>query len=296
MKIIDELFGKNVNVNKIEKKSKTLIVDIDGIKYVIKEKNNIDINSLYDYLSSRDFINFPKLLFYNDKYNVFEYLKSKNNSKEEKANDLIETLSLLHEKTSYYKEIDINEYKEIFENISNKISYVSNYYTNLILKIEQNMFMSPSNYLLARNISKIFELLNYSKKCIDSWYNIIKSNAKARIVTLYNNIDLNHIFKDKNLYLISWDKSIKGNPIYDLYNFYEKYTNIDFYQLLKLYENKFDHLKEEKLLLFSLISIPKTININNSEIDYCKDIKSIIDNLFRTDFFLSKYGESLLKK
>ena len=296
MKIIDELFGKNAKVNKIEKKGKTLIVDIDGIKYVIKEKNSVDINSLYDYLSSRDFINFPKLLFYNDKYNVFEYLKSKNNSKEEKANDLIETLSLLHEKTSYYKEIDINEYKEIFENISNKISYVSNYYTNLILKIEQNMFMSPSNYLLARNIFKIFELLNYSKKCIDSWYDIIKSNAKARIVTLYNNIDLDHIFKDKNLYLISWDKSIKGNPIYDLYNFYEKYNNIDFYQLLKLYENKFNLLKEEKLLLFSLISIPKTINISNNEIDYCKNIKSIIDNLFRTDFFLSKYGESLLKK
>ena len=296
MKIIDELFGKNAKVNKIEKKGKTLIVDIDGIKYVIKEKNSVDINSLYDYLSSRDFINFPKLLFYNDKYNVFEYLKSKNNSKEEKANDLIETLSLLHEKTSYYKEIDINEYKEIFENISNKISYVSNYYTNLILKIEQNMFMSPSNYLLARNIFKIFELLNYSKKCIDSWYDIIKSNAKARIVTLYNNIDLDHIFKDKNLYLISWDKSIKGNPIYDLYNFYEKYNNIDFYQLLKLYENKFNLLKEEKLLLFSLKSKPKTINISNNEIDYCKNIKSIIDNLFRTDFFLSKYGESLLKK
>lgn len=287
MRLIYDLFGKNVKIDKIEKKGKALIVDINNNKYVIKEKNN-DIDLIYDYLSTRGFSYYPKKLFSNDLYNVFEYIDNKKVPYEQKAYDMIELLSILHDKTSYYKDIDINEYKELFENIINKIDYTYNYYTNLILKVEQNMFMSPASYLLARNISKIFEMLNYSKKNIIEWYDNIKLEGKSRVVTLYNNIDLDHILTNKKDYLISWDKSIKGNPVYDLYQFYQKNNKFNFEELLKHYESKFSLLKEEKLFLFSLISIPNVVEFTDNELDNCKRLKKIIDNLFKSEVIVFK--------
>ena len=287
MKLIYELFGKNIEINKIEKKGKTLIVDVNNNKYVIKSKNkNVDL--IYDYLSTRGFNYYPKKLFSNDEYDVFEYIDNKKVPYEQKAYDMIELLSILHDKTSYYKDIDINEYKELFENIINKIDFTYNYYTNLILRIEQNMFMSPSGYLLSRNISKVFQMLNYSRNTIMNWYDIIKLEPKNRVVTLYNNIDLDHILINKKKYLISWDKSIKGNPIYDLYQFYEKYSKFDFDELLKHYESKFSLLKEEKMFLYVLISIPNIVEFTNDELHNCKSLKKMIDNLYKTEVIVSK--------
>ena len=77
MKIINDLFGKKLKIDKIEKNGNVLIVSILNDKYVIKKKKN-DINELYYYLSSRGFNNYPKKLFDNKEYNVFEYIESNN--------------------------------------------------------------------------------------------------------------------------------------------------------------------------------------------------------------------------
>ena len=66
-------------------------------------------------------------------------------------------------------------------------------------------------------ISKIFGSLEYAKREINEWYDLVKTKGKKRVVTLYNNIDLNHIIRNKELYLLSWDKAKTGIPIYDLY-------------------------------------------------------------------------------
>ena len=75
-------------------------------------------------------------------------------------------ISLLHSKTAYYKEIDYDEYKNIYENLNNKIDYIYNYYLDVINMIESKIYMSPSEYLLARNISKIFSCIYFCKKYI----------------------------------------------------------------------------------------------------------------------------------
>jgi len=288
MKLINKLFDKDCNIKNISKKGKCIIIELDDKKYVIKKRES-NIDDIYDYLESRNFNYFPKILFTKDNYNVFEYLDDYLNPIEQKAYDMMDLLSILHDKTTYYKEMDIDEYKELFENITNDINYKINYYDNLMNKIESHMFMSPSEYLIARNISKILGALEYSRKNIISWYDLVKTKAKKRIVTLYNNIDLNHLVRNKDLYLLSWDKSKKGIPIYDLYNFYKKYSNIiDFEDLLKTYEKKYPLLEEEKILFYSLISIPPIINFEDKEINNCKNIKKVIDNLYKSEILISK--------
>lgn len=284
MKIIDEVFGENCLVKDVRKKGKCLIANINDKKYAIKDKSNDNIKSIYEYLSSRNFDYFPKLIVDNDKYDIYEYIEEVDNPIEQKAYDMIDLISLLHNKTTYYKEMDIDEYKEIYESVSYKINSRMNYYNNLMNMIEREMFMSPSHYLIARNISKIFGSLDYSKKNINEWYDLVKTKGKKRLVTLYNNTDLNHVIRNKDLYLLSWDKSKTGIPIYDIYNFYFKYYKVlDFKDLLKHYENRYPLLEEEKKLFNILISIPDEIDFKSNEMDNCKNVKKIIDYIYKSE-------------
>lgn len=284
MKIIDEVFGENCLVKDVRKKGKCLIANINDKKYAIKDKSNDNIKGIYEYLSSRNFDYFPKLIVDNDKYDIYEYIEEVDNPIEQKAYDMIDLISLLHNKTTYYKEMDIDEYKEIYESVSYKINSRMNYYNNLMNMIEREMFMSPSHYLIARNISKIFGSLDYSKKNINEWYDLVKTKGKKRLVTLYNNIDLNHVIRNKDLYLLSWDKSKTGIPIYDIYNFYFKYYKVlDFKDLLKHYEARYPLLEEEKKLFNILISIPDEIDFKSNEMDNCKNVKKIIDYIYKSE-------------
>ena len=289
MKRIKEIFNSDIKVRDVIKKGKCVIATIDEKRYVIKNKSNDELYSIYEYLSSRNFDYFPKTILDNDKYNIYEYIEEVDNPLEQKAYDMMSMLSLLHNKTTYYKEMDIDEYKEIFESINYKIDSRLNYYNNLINMIEVNMFISPSHYLVARNISKIFGALDYSKRSINEWYDLVKTRGKKRVVTLYNNIDLNHIIRNKDIYLISWDKSKIGIPIYDLYNFYIKCSNIlDFKDLLKHYEDRYQLLEEEKILFNILISIPDELEFKKCEIDNCKEVKKMIDSLYRSEVIVSE--------
>lgn len=287
MRRIRDVFGSDCLVCDVKKKGKCLIATINDKRYVIKEKNNSDYNDISEYLLSRNFDYFPKTVINNDKYNIYEYIEEVDNPIEQKAYDMINILGLLHNKTTYYKEMDINEYKEIFEKISFDIYERTNYYNNLINIIETRMFMSPSEYLIARNISKIIGALEYSKNSINEWYDLVKLKARKRIVTLYNNIDLDHIIRNKDVYLISLENMSTGIPVFDLYNFYNKYSRMfDFKELLKCYENRYPLLEEEKKLFNILISIPSKITFSNNEIDNCKNVKKIIDNLYKSEILV----------
>mgnify|MGYP003292754481 CR=1 FL=1 len=289
MKRIREIFNDDIIVRDVIKKGKCVIATINDKRYVIKDKCSDELYNIYEYLSSRNFEYFPRNITSNDKYNVYEYIEEVDNPIEQKAYDMISMLSLLHNKTTYYKEMDIDEYKEIYERISYKIESRINYYNNLISMIETTMFISPSQYLIARNISKILGALDYSRRSINEWYDLVKTRGKKRVVTLYNNIDLNHIIRNKDIYLISWDKSKIGIPIYDLYSFYLKYSNIlDFKDLLKHYEERYPLLEEEKMLFNILISIPSEIEFKVEEIENCKNTKKIIDTLYRSEVIISE--------
>jgi len=290
MQKINELLRKsNINPRKYIKNKKITIIETEDKKYAIKQKTK-DNQYIYDYLKSRNFNYIPKILNNQDDYEIRNYIESYEIPEEQKMIDLIDLVSLLHNKTTHYKEVTEDNYKEIYEDIKNNIEYLYGYYTDMITIIESKVYMSPCEYLIARNISKIFEILNFIKKEIDNWYSIVKQNKKQRLVILHNNLELNHIIINEKNYLISWEKSKIGIPIFDIYKLYKKHAlDFEFNEIIKLYEKNYPLKEEERKLLFILISIPPKIEMQESEYENTKEARKKMDYVLKTQLFISPY-------
>ena len=292
MKKYNELFKKYSIVPKKYTFYKNItIIDYDDKKIVIKEKNRSNKNQIFKYLNSRSFDYYPKILNDNmDQYEITEYIEDIEMPKEQKMQDMIDLVALLHSKTTHYEEVDDEEYKQIYEDINNNILYLNSYYMDYLIEAENSIYMSPSEYMLALNISKILGALNFCKDEIEKWYKIVKDKKKQRLVVLHNNLDLSHFLKNKGSYLISWNKAKIDIPIFDLYKLYKRHSlDFDFSEILKRYEHSYPLLEEERKLLFILISMPDKINHNSSEYDNCKEISKLIENLAKTEIFISPY-------
>lgn len=269
-------------------KSSIVLETTDNKKYVLKEKNK-DLENKFDYLLSRGFDYFPSYKSF-DNYDIYEYIKNKKISDEEKLYDMIDLLSLLHTKTTRYKNIDIDDYKQIYEDINEKIEYLTNYYTELNDLIDEEIYMSPSKYLLARNISKIYNALAFCKTEIDNWYELIKKSPKQRISLIHNNLELDHILNSDSSYLISWDKAKTDMPLYDFYSLYKKYYNkTDFDILLSNYQKRYPLKEEELKLLFIKISVPKKIEFTSDEFSNTQEIKKLLEYLYKSDKLINPF-------
>lgn len=292
---ISEFLKKyNIVPKSYQKNGKATIINTKNGKYVIKNKNR-DNNDILKYLLSRNFDYFPKILSNStDDYELTEYVEDIDMPEEQKMMDMIDLIALLHSKTTYYKEVDIDDFDKIYDDINNNIMYLYNYYNDIMTIIENKIIYSPSEYLLARNISIIFDTLNFESDLLNKWQELVKEKRKQRYVVIHNNLDIDHFLKDQNNYLISWDKSKIDLPIYDLYKLYKRNNlNYDFETLLKRYERTYPLLEEEKLLFHILILLPDKIEFNDNEFEMCKKISDVIDNLYKTkDYVLPYYSEN----
>ena len=275
--------------HRYEKSGKVVFVDTEKGRFVIK--NNNRNKEIINYLESRNFDYFPrKINDMEDEYEIVEYIEESIIPKEQKMMDMIDLVSLLHNKTTHYKEVNSEHYKQIYEDINNNIVYLYSYYTDLITIIESKIFPSPSEYLLARNISKIYASLGFAKSEIEKWYEIVKDKKKDRFVVVHNNLDLSHFLRNKNSYLISWDKSKIDKPIFDLYKLYRRhYSEFDFIEVLKRYERNYPLSEEERKLFFILIALPDKLELDSNEYNLTKKTTNLIDNIFRTELFVSPY-------
>ena len=290
MKQINEILKKyKLKPNRYVKNGKATIVDTEIGRFVIK-KNNYN-KKIFNYLKSRNFNYYPKIINdLDEEYEISEYIEEIDYPNEQKMLDLINLISLLHSKTTHFKEIDYEDYKQIYEDIKNNIEYLEDYYNEMITIIESHVYMSPSEYLLARNISRIFISLNFCKNEIENWYNLIKDKTKQRVVVLHNNLDLSHFIKNNNSYLISWDKSKIGIPIFDLYILYKRHAlDYDFSEILKNYEKNYPLKKEERILLFILIALPIKLEFNKSTYELTKEISNQMDIMYKTEKLISPY-------
>ena len=290
MKQFKHLLIKNgLKVDKCTIKGKATIVDTPLGSFVFKKNKG---NNIFSYLYSRNFNYFPKILDIDNNCIMYEYLDNIEYDNDQKALDLMHILSLLHSKTTYYKETDYDEYKKIYEELKAKINYINNYYLDIINIIESKIYWSPSEYLIARNISKLFSCIYYCTIELDKWYELIKNKNKKRVSTLHNNLKLDNILKNKNIYLISWDKSKIDMPIYDIVDFYNNYAlDFDFSILLNEYERIFPLLEEEKILMNILISIPTKIEYDNNEYNMVKKVRKLFDKIYKTEKFLTSKKE-----
>lgn len=290
-------FLKKYNITPIgyEYKNNVKIIETKNNKYVLKRNRN-NVLDIFNYLHLKNFNYFPKV--YNkdrsDLYEIYEYVDTSDISNYEKSEEIIYLLSLLHNKTTSYKDIDIDEYKKIYEDINTKLVELEEFYINLNNEIDKEIYMAPSYYLLVRNITKIYSAIYYCKTELEEFYNIVKENPKKRVTLIHNNIDLSHLLRNENSYLISWDKAKFDIPVYDLINFYKKnYNDVDFTSLFKMYESKYPLHNEEKKLLFISLSIPDKLDLESgSEFTKTKKVNDLLLYLQKTNDLILQYNSN----
>jgi hypothetical protein len=145
-------------------------------------------------------------------------------------------------------------------------------------------------YALIRNISKIFSSLDFSSSELDTWFNMVKNQNKKRVCLIHNNLSLEHFIKNEQDYLISWDEARIDSPVLDLVKFYQSdYFNVNFDILFSRYLEMVHLSDDEKKLFFILISIPKKIELRDTEFKNCTNVRVLMDYLFITEKLVRPY-------
>lgn len=270
------LTNYKIKPTSIKKKKKATIITAGDKKYVIKNKNRE--SDFYNYLITRNFNNFPNVYSKsNDKFEITDYINEQETPVEQKIEDLIYLSSILHTKTTFYKNIDLDTIKEIYESTIDKNNELFTFYNDIQDMIETEVYMSPANYLLVRNISTIYLAIKESREYIEKWYNIMKQEQKTRYSYIHGNLKNEHLIEGNDLYLISWDKSRIDLPIYDLIELYKNsFLDISLDKMLEIYELKYPLKKEEFYLLISLLLIPDKIDLKLSEYTKTKQVANMI--------------------
>ena len=280
-KIIDKY---NLIVRGISNYKNITIINTNKGKYVIKKEDSD--NNIYNYLESRDF-NYILRNNIIDNYSISEYIDEIDIPREEKAIELINIMSLLHNKTIFYREVDTLKVKDMYEDINNRINYLDNYYRKIHDQIEEEVFPSPGEYLLLINFSLLYKALSFSKENLNKWYEIKKKKEKERVVLLHNNLSTNHLLIGNQTRLISWHDSKRDVPIYDFINFYKnEFMYLEMNTLFDMYQEKFFFTDDEYYLFLTLISLPEQLEFNKSNYLNCRNAYKLINYLKKTDRFI----------
>ena len=243
-------------------KGKATVLETTSGMFLIKEKQK-DMGKLFDYLIHRHFDNFPNII-------------------DESRKDV--------NKTSYFKEVSEDKYKEIYENIKGNIAYLKNFFLVKYEMYFSEIYMSPSHYLFMRNFWKVDAALDFAENELDEWYNLVKEENKIRVSIVHNNLELDHFIKSDKDYFISWDNAKIDTPVLDFVNLYKKeYEKCNFEIVLKKYINEFPLLEYEKKLLFILLTLPPTIKESSDEFTNTKQMRKLFDYVFKTENLIRPY-------
>lgn len=269
--------GKTINVNSMQG------------NFVIKPAKK-DIISLFNYLNSRSFYNYPKVIAKDDDYITYEYLKELETPKEQQLLDLVLVVAKLHNKTVYFKEVTEDKYKEIYDNIKDNVIYLRDYYSGIYDEAFNEIYISPAKYNFLLNYSLLNNDLAFILDELDEWFNLVKESNKQRVCLIHNNLSLEHFIKGMDSYLISWDKYTFDTPVMDIVNLYHnEYLTCDFSGILKEYLKNFKLSVDEEKLLFILLSLPDKVNFDDSEFNNTINVANLVDYIKRTEKLIRPY-------
>ncbi len=279
---------------KYTKIGKSTIINTSSGDYVIKQTNN-KTKELFSYLQSRGFSNFPKIIDDTRKdVTVYKYVPDIVMPKEQRSLDMINLVSNLHNKTTYFKEISQDKFKEIYEDVLSNVNYYKEYYSQKYDIFFKEVYHSPSHYLFLVNYYKLDLMLDFCKQQLDSWYELAKQENTQRVAVVHNNLSLDHFIKNDPDYLISWDKSKIETPVIDLVKFYQNnYLDVNFKKVFDKYLSNYPLSAMEKKLFFVLISIPPKIEFDMlEELKNTRDIRTKLDYVFKTEELIRPYYSS----
>lgn len=274
----------------IQYKNKVKIIEEQDKKYVVKQ-NRKKFPNLYSYLTSRNFLNFPNIYTsLEEEYEMSEYIEEIPVDEAQKVEDMIYLLSILHNKTTFYKKVELDALKKIYEDTISEYQYLFSYYQNIQSMIEEEIYMSPSHYYFILNISDTYQVLIKGKEALENWYKIVNEKKTLRFTLNHNNLEKDHLIVNNQLYFISWDKAENNFPIIDLVNLFQNnYDIIDIETLLSLYQSKYQLLDYEYYLFIAKICLLKRIDFNDSEDKKIETISSFIEYIKKIkDYFLKE--------
>ncbi len=286
------LRSHDIKAHALKKIGKVWIVETSDSSFVYKENSNS--YDIYEYLKTRDFHNFPRC--FNEKgtsYSLTEYITTKDIPNEQKLNDLIHLSGILHRKTLFNKEVDMDKIKEIYESIIRETDYLIKYYNDLNNYIDTVVFMSPAEYLLVSNIDLFYYLLSFVKVEINNWYNFIKEKKILRYSMIHNNLSLDHLLVGEDRYLVSWDKARIDMPVFDLVKLYQdNYYDLDLEYLIREYQKELAITDNEYLFFLIRLAIPKRIEFTKNTYLDCYNINKYIVYLSKIAVLVQKREES----
>lgn len=268
----------------------TRIKNIRVINDEIVEKEEKNLNELYNYLSSRDFTYFPNLIERENSVNKYRYVEDYSMDDNQKAQDLIDTIALLHNKTSFNKEVNLDKNKEIYEHLKGHIKYIRSKYETFLMELEYIEYPSPSEQLFMNNYSKIIACVDFVYKEIDSWYTLVENKNKERVAMIHGNPNLEHIIRNDRTYLISWNKARIETPIVDIITLYHNiWDKVDFSYLLKRYLDKCELSDAEEKLLLINMTIPIDIENKKTELEKTIEMDKFINYIYKTEELITPY-------
>ncbi len=267
---------------------KAKIYETEEGKYVVKKEKK-DLTNLFDYLSSRGITTFANRTNTTDNLTRYEYVEKSSFTNDADYIEFIKKVAELHYKTSYFKTESRKVFKDIYNKLIDKVDYLKDYYTKLIEKIDNEHFMSPSSYLIARNYTIINSNLYFIERELNSWYNIVKDQTKTRVCIVNNNLKFDNFLKGDKLIFTSWDNYLVDTPVIDIYKIYRnEYKSTDMITLFKEYNTIFKLNNEEIKLFNIMISFPISINLEGSEYNKVRSVKEMLDYTYRTSKFISR--------
>ena len=276
-------------INKITIKGNVKILETEDKKIVIKKKSK-DMNSLFDYLSRRNFLCYPNIEKETRNDVEYEYYNEKKYFDQNDDEDFIRTIADLHYKTTYYKDVSRLKYKDIYNTLIDNIDYLKEYYEKYISEADIETYMSPSNYLFVRNYSIVNSSLFYIEKELNAWYNLVKDKTKERVSVVHNNLRKDNFLRSDKDLLTGWENYMVDTPVLDIYKLYKnEYKNIDFKSMFKVYNDTFKLTKEELKLFFIMISMPKKLEKTDNEFNNVRNTKLFIDYMYRTNDFIKNH-------
>jgi hypothetical protein len=154
-------------------------------------------------------------------------------------------------------------------------------------------FSSPSEILFLDNYYKIPEVVSFLHEELNKWYNMVKDKHKQRVSLNHGKLELSHLIKNNQTYLISLGNANFSSPINDIIRFYKKeWNNIEFSSILDTYLNNTKLSEDElKLLLINLV-IPFTIENKNNEYKNTIEVSNLFNYIYKTEELIRPYYSS----